>query len=198
MRQIEADRPSGSPRAQYQGGLTGHLDAYPPYEIEMNFADDTVYSIVATAADPREVERILIEAADNEPLVSTYKQPVVRFVEYGDSSLNFVLLIWIDVRAVARRKVRSALYFAIFHAISSFCNAGFSLYSQSFVDFRGDLLVNLTVGSLVIFGGVGFLVLLELKRRLFRSGQAGRASAGWSHPEGGVDTTLPEPPCKSV
>jgi trk system potassium uptake protein TrkH len=68
-----------------------------------------------------------------------------------------------------------ALYFAIFHAISSFCNAGFSLYSQSFVDFRGDLLVNLTVGSLVIFGGVGFLVLLELKRRLFRPGQAGRA-----------------------
>jgi small-conductance mechanosensitive channel len=79
---------------------------------------------VSYQADPREVERILVEAAEKEPLVSTYKKPVVRFVEYGDNSLNFVLLIWIDVRAVARRKVRSALYFAIFEA---FAKAGIEI-----------------------------------------------------------------------
>ncbi len=73
---------------------------------------------VSYRADPREVEKILVEAAEREPLVATYKKPVVRFVEYGDNSLNFVLLIWIDVRAVARRKVRSALYFAIFEAFT--------------------------------------------------------------------------------
>ena len=57
-------------------------------------------------------------------MVSTHKKPVVRFVEYGDSALNFVLLIWIDVRAVARRKVRSALYFAVFDA---FAKAGIEI-----------------------------------------------------------------------
>ncbi|MBN1847306.1 MAG: mechanosensitive ion channel [Deltaproteobacteria bacterium] len=65
-------------------------------------------------SDPREVERIMLEVAKREPLVSKYKDPVVRFTEYADSSINFQLLFWIDVRNVPRRLVRSALYFAIF------------------------------------------------------------------------------------
>ena len=68
-----------------------------------------------------------------------------------------------------------ALYFAIFHAVSAFCNAGFCLYTRSFMDFSGDLLVSLTVSSLIICGGIGFLVLLELKRLLLGSNQGGRA-----------------------
>ncbi len=69
---------------------------------------------VSYASDPREVERILIEVAKKEPMVATVEEPIVRFVEYADSSINFELLIWIDVRTTPRRKVRSALYFALF------------------------------------------------------------------------------------
>jgi len=65
-------------------------------------------------ADPRQVETILLEAAKNEPNVSSHKPSQVRFVEYGDNSINFELLIWIDVRNTPRRRVRSNLYFAIF------------------------------------------------------------------------------------
>jgi trk system potassium uptake protein TrkH len=61
-----------------------------------------------------------------------------------------------------------ALFFSIFHAISSFCNAGFCLYPRSLVDFRNDPLVSLTVASLIIVGGLGFLVLLELQRLVFK------------------------------
>jgi trk system potassium uptake protein TrkH len=68
-----------------------------------------------------------------------------------------------------------ALYFAIFHAISAFCNAGFCLYAQSLMDFSGDSLVSLTVAFLIIFGGIGFLVLLELKRLFFNPGRTERA-----------------------
>lgn len=71
---------------------------------------------VSYGSDPREVEKILLEIAEKESLVSKYRKPVVRFVEYGDSSLNFELLIWINVRDVPRRMVRSALYFSIFEA----------------------------------------------------------------------------------
>ena len=69
---------------------------------------------VSYNADPAVVEKILLAAAEKEPQVSDYEMPVVRFTEYGDSSINFELLIWIDVREVPRRKVRSALYFSIF------------------------------------------------------------------------------------
>ena len=56
----------------------------------------------------------------------------------------------------------SGLYHAVFHSISAFCNAGFSLFSDSLVGYRDSGLVNLTVMALIILGGIGFLVLREL------------------------------------
>jgi small-conductance mechanosensitive channel len=69
---------------------------------------------VSYDADPGQVEQILLEAAKQEPMVVDYRQPAVRFTEYGDNSINFVLLFWIDVRHTPRRRVRSALYFKLF------------------------------------------------------------------------------------
>jgi trk system potassium uptake protein TrkH len=52
---------------------------------------------------------------------------------------------------------------ASFHAVSAFCNAGFSLFPDSLSAFRSDWLVNLTVMALIISGGIGFSVLVELQ-----------------------------------
>jgi small-conductance mechanosensitive channel len=73
---------------------------------------------VSYDADPRSVRKILLDVAAKERLVSREKAPVVRFVEFGDSSINFQLLIWINVRTTPRRRVRSNLYFAIFEALA--------------------------------------------------------------------------------
>lgn len=56
------------------------------------------------------------------------------------------------------------LYFALFHAVSAFCNAGFSLFSTSLMAYRDDAVVNLTVMLLIIIGGLGFIVTFELWR----------------------------------
>lgn len=56
-----------------------------------------------------------------------------------------------------------ALYLAVFHAISAFCNAGFSPLSDSLMAYRTDILVNLTIMVLIIAGGLGFLVIMELR-----------------------------------
>ena len=68
-------------------------------------------------ADPHVVEKILLDVAAKEPLISDQQPPAVRFIEYADNSINFELLFWIDVRQTPRRKVRSALYFAIFEKL---------------------------------------------------------------------------------
>jgi small-conductance mechanosensitive channel len=73
---------------------------------------------VSYRADPRQVEKILLAAAENEPLVDKTQRATVRFVEFADSSINFELLIWIDVRKTPRRQVRSNLYFVIFEALA--------------------------------------------------------------------------------
>ncbi|MFO7495075.1 MAG: mechanosensitive ion channel [Desulfobacterales bacterium] len=72
---------------------------------------------VSYDADPHRVRDILLECARNEPLAGQFKTPQVRFTSYGESSIDFELLIWIDARKVARRRIRSRLYFAIFAAL---------------------------------------------------------------------------------
>ncbi|MEO0050318.1 MAG: TrkH family potassium uptake protein [candidate division WOR-3 bacterium] len=58
-----------------------------------------------------------------------------------------------------------ALYFAIFHSVSAFCNAGFSLFSDSFVRFQSDVITNLSIIGLIVLGGLGFPVVNELFNR---------------------------------
>lgn len=59
-----------------------------------------------------------------------------------------------------------ALYMAIFHSVSAFCNAGFSLLSNSFMDYRGSCLLNITICGLIILGGIGFPVIYEIFRKV--------------------------------
>lgn len=59
------------------------------------------------------------------------------------------------------------IYFAVFHSISAFCNAGFDLMGvlnsgASFIPFSGDVLVNLTLMFLIFMGGIGFIVWNDL------------------------------------
>jgi trk system potassium uptake protein TrkH len=56
-----------------------------------------------------------------------------------------------------------AFFESVFHSVSAFCNAGFSLSSDSFIACRGDLWLNLILMTLIVLGGLGFLVLQEFK-----------------------------------
>jgi len=60
--------------------------------------------------------------------------------------------------------VTRAAYYGLFHAISAFNNAGFALFSDSLMQFRGDWIVNLVVTTLLICGGLGFVVVTEIVR----------------------------------
>ncbi|UCG38488.1 MAG: potassium transporter [bacterium] len=60
------------------------------------------------------------------------------------------------------------LFSAVFHSVSAFCNAGFSLFADSLMGYRASPLVNLTVILLIVTGGIGFLVIRELRDILFR------------------------------
>ena len=60
-----------------------------------------------------------------------------------------------------------AAYPAVFHAVSAFCNAGFSLYRDSFAGYREDWLVNGVLSGLIIIGGIGFVVIADVKNRFF-------------------------------
>ncbi len=54
------------------------------------------------------------------------------------------------------------LYQSVFHSVSAFCNAGFSLNRDSLVSFNSNYPVLLTIAGLIIIGGLGFVVIAEL------------------------------------
>jgi len=59
-----------------------------------------------------------------------------------------------------------AVWHGVFHSISAFCNAGFSLFSTSFIRYRGDVTINLTMPLLIVFGGIGFPALIGVLRKV--------------------------------
>ena len=100
---------------------------------------------VSYRSDPQQVKKILLEAAEKEPMVSKYQKPMVRFIAYGDSSINFELLIWIDVRVTPRRNVRSLLYFAIFE---EFRKAGIEIpFPQRDIHIRSSAVCEVPVST---------------------------------------------------
>lgn len=86
--------------------------------------------------------------------------------------LNFVRLMLLTVFIIESigavilihefRKImpyEQAIYYGIFHSISAFCNAGFSLFSNSLENFRGNSVISLTISYLIILGGMGFAII---------------------------------------
>ena len=57
-----------------------------------------------------------------------------------------------------------AIWYGVFHSVSAFCNAGFDLFGQfrNLTPYVGDWVVNLVVMTLIIFGGLGFSVIVDL------------------------------------
>jgi trk system potassium uptake protein len=56
---------------------------------------------------------------------------------------------------------QKGLWFAIFHSVSAWNNAGFGLFTENLVAYRGSFLVNAVITGLIIFGGIGYEVILE-------------------------------------
>jgi small-conductance mechanosensitive channel len=92
---------------------------------------------VSYRSSPEEVTRILLSAAAGNPSVSKERESALWFTEYGESSLNFELLVWIDVRKVSEKQVRSELYYVIFEA---FDKAGIEIpFPQRDIHIRSGL-----------------------------------------------------------
>lgn len=91
---------------------------------------------------------------------------VVRFVRrilLGTAVIELTGAALLGIRFVPMFGWREGAWFALFHSISAFCNAGFDLMGgfgpySSLEPFASDVLVNLTIMGLIVTGGIGFLV----------------------------------------
>ncbi|MDE7323681.1 MAG: TrkH family potassium uptake protein [Lachnospiraceae bacterium] len=94
---------------------------------------------------------------------------LVKKIVVGTFLIELSGAILIAFRFIPRFGVARGMYFSIFHAISAFCNGGFDLMGineeySSLVDFEGDVVVNLVIVTLILVGGIGFIVWDDVMR----------------------------------
>jgi trk system potassium uptake protein len=97
---------------------------------------------------------------------------VVRNVVVFSAVTEFVVAVILTLRFAITydMPVDTAIYHGIFHSVSAFNNAGFSLNADSLVRFIGDPWVTGTIAAAFIIGGLGFPVVFELLRSWRRPG----------------------------
>lgn len=68
------------------------------------------------------------------------------------------------LRWVPEFGLKKAAFYGVFHSIAAFCNAGFALPANfaNLTAYRGDIVINLVITSLIILGGLGFLVITDI------------------------------------
>lgn len=76
-----------------------------------------------------------------------------------------IATVILTLRFSVEHSIGQAFFLGLFHAISAFNNAGFSLFSDNLAGYVADPVVNLTVVVSVILGGMGYLVINELLER---------------------------------
>ena len=108
-------------------------------------------------------ERMLIKEAMNENNIGG----MVKLIKWV-VKLTFICegagAALLAIRFTGEFGVAKGIYYAIFHAVSAFCNAGFDILGEgvSISRYAGDPLVTLTVAALVINGGLGFGVINDV------------------------------------
>ncbi len=75
---------------------------------------------------------------------------ILFYYEFIDSGMGFSKAIW----------------FSIFHSISTFCTAGFGLFNDGFEGFKHNTFINTTIAVLAISGSLGFIVITDLWYRI--------------------------------
>jgi len=84
---------------------------------------------------------------------------MVLWFTFAIESIGTVLLF---IRFSMDFSPGTALYHAVYNAISAFNNCGYSLFSDNLMGYRGDVIVNLTIMGLIVHGGLGFIVQYEV------------------------------------
>lgn len=94
---------------------------------------------------------------------------LARKIIFGTVIIEGTGAILLALRFIPQFGLAQGIYYGVFHSISAFCNAGFDLMGcaspyNSLVDYSGDWLVNLVIMSLIVIGGLGFIVWDDISR----------------------------------
>ena len=94
---------------------------------------------------------------------------LVKYVVFGTFLIEGIGALILSVRFIPELGVFRGIYYGIFHSVSAFCNAGFDLMGfkgqySSLCSYSDDIVVNVVIISLIVIGGLGFLVWEDVRK----------------------------------
>lgn len=102
-----------------------------------------------------------------EELNSVSMSGLVKLTQYVIKStimIEFIGVVLLATAFVPDYGPIHGLWLSVFHSISAFCNAGFDLLGNSMVNYVGHPIVMVTISALVIIGGLGYFVYLDITK----------------------------------
>ncbi|OPY62745.1 TrkH family potassium uptake protein [Pelotomaculum terephthalicicum] len=110
-------------------------------------------------------QRLIIQESLNQTNIAGIVR-LAKYVLLFTFTTEFVFAILLAIRWSTDLGWRKGLWFGLFHSISSFNNAGFDLFGgfKSLTGYTGDITVNLCITTLIILGGIGFSVIVDVLR----------------------------------
>lgn len=106
-------------------------------------------------------QRMLMQEALNQPSIGGVIR-LVRNLFVFSISIQLIATFFLSIRFVPELGVYKGIYYSVFHVISAYNNAGFSLWSDGLTGYVGDPMVNIIISFLFITGGIGFTVLVDI------------------------------------
>ncbi len=111
-----------------------------------------------------------------ESVNTMYLGGIVRLTKkilFGTLFFEVIGAVILSIRFVPVLGLSTGIYYGVFHSISAFCNAGFDLMGRflsfsSLTLFYDDIIVTLTIITLIIIGGIGFFVWDDLLKNKLR------------------------------
>ncbi|GEN57158.1 ktr system potassium uptake protein B [Halolactibacillus alkaliphilus] len=130
----------------------------------LGFLTFAVMSILFLGKKIRLKERILMQEALNQNSMGGIVR-LIRSLFYFAISMELIATALLSIRWIPEYGISKGLFISLFHAVSSFNNAGFSLFNDSLSQYAADPLINIVITLLFVSGGIGFTVIYELMHK---------------------------------
>ncbi|MBS9395198.1 MAG: ATPase [Dolichospermum sp. LBC05a] len=106
-------------------------------------------------------QKVAIQQALDRPGMSGSTQ-IIRSIIATTLLFELTGVFLLMIVFVPEKGWQEGTWLAIFHSVSAWNNAGFSLFKDNLIGYQSSPLVIITIGCLIIFGGIGYQVILDM------------------------------------
>lgn len=106
-------------------------------------------------------QKVAIQQALDRPGMSGSTQ-IIRSIIATTLLFELTGVFLLMLAFVPEKGWQEGTWLAIFHSVSAWNNAGFSLFKDNLMSYQSSPLVIITIGCLIIFGGIGYQVILDI------------------------------------